>query len=412
MARRKIAVVTGSRADYGLLYWLMREIASDPSLELQTIATGMHLSPEFGLTYKQIEADGFPLDAKVEMLLSSDTAVGVAKSIGIAVIGFADTFDRLRPDILVLLGDRFEILAAAQAAMVARIPIAHIHGGESSEGAIDEAIRHAVTKMSHLHFTAAEPYRQRVVQLGESPERVFNTGAIGLDNLTAMDLLSRPALEAALDFPLTPGPVILCTYHPVTLGKETDGETLRQLLAALSQRPEARVIFTKGNADTGGRELNAMIDEYVAANPRRAAAFVSLGQLRYLSLLREADLVIGNSSSGILEAPSARTPTVNIGPRQQGRLKAPSVIDCDASTNAIVQAIDRALSDEFRQVAAQGVTFFGTGGASKRIHQVLRDAPLDDILSKQFHDMGGGARTKVAASDEACLYHCRSGCQP
>ena len=305
--------------------------------------------------------------------------------------------ERLAADILVLLGDRFEILAAAQAAMVARIPIAHIHGGESSEGAIDEAIRHAVTKMSHLHFTAAEPYRQRVLQLGELPGRVFNTGAIGLDNLTSLTLLSRPALEAALDFPLTPRPVILCTYHPVTLGEEAAGESLRHLFAAFDQWPEVRVVFTKSNADTGGRELNALIDEYVAANPRRMAAFVSLGQLRYLSLLREADIVIGNSSSGILEAPSAKTPTVNIGPRQHGRLKAPSVIDCDASTNAILQAIDRALSDEFRQVAAQGVTFFGAGGASKRIHQVLRDTPLTGILVKRFHEVTGtpspGGRT-------------------
>jgi UDP-N-acetylglucosamine 2-epimerase (non-hydrolysing)/GDP/UDP-N,N'-diacetylbacillosamine 2-epimerase (hydrolysing) len=385
---RKIGIVTGTRAEYGLLYWLMKEIAADPDLCLQTFVTGMHLSPEFGLTYRQIEADGFQIDARVEMLLSSDSPVGIAKSIGLGVIGFAEALDRLRPDILVVLGDRFEILAAVQAAMVARIPIAHIHGGEATEGLIDEAIRHAVTKMSHLHFTSAEPYRQRVVQLGEAPDRVFNVGAIGLDNLTRLNLLNRSELERALDFSLAPGPVILCTYHPVTLKEESAGSAVQALLDAIDQLPAARVVFTKANADTGGRIINQMIDEYVSRNPDRAIAFVSLGQLRYLSLMREADVILGNSSSGIIEAPAAGVPSVNIGERQSGRIKSPSVIDCEESAAAITKALDSALSIEFQKVAASGETFFGSGGSSKQIMQILKEFPLgEEILIKRFHDI-------------------------
>ena len=365
----------------------MKEIVADADLRLQIIATGMHLSPEFGLTYEQIESDGFVLDAKVEMLLSSDSPVGIAKSMGLGVIGFADALARLQPNILVVAGDRFEILGAAQAAMVARIPIAHIGGGETTEGAIDEAIRHAVTKMAHLHFTAAELYRKRVIQLGEAPERVFNTGAIGLDNLTRLDLIDRLALEKELNFRLSPGPVILCTYHPVTLSEDNAGNALREVLRAIDRFPEARVVFTKGNADTGGRVINQMIDDYAAENAHRAAAFVSLGQIRYLSLVREADVVLGNSSSGIVEAPLARTPTVNVGIRQQGRLKAPSVIDCDESTDAISNAIAKALSPAFQAIVADGQTFFGEGGASKRIKQMLKESSLDRILLKHFYDI-------------------------
>lgn len=385
--KRKICIITGTRAEYGLLYWLMKEITSDSDLRLQIIATGMHLSPDFGLTYQQIETDGFTIDAKVEMLLSSDSSVGIAKSMGLGVIGIADALDRLKPDILVVLGDRFEILAAAQAAMVARIPIAHIHGGEATEGLIDEAIRHAVTKMSHLHFTAAEPYRKRVIQLGETPERVFNVGAIGLDNLTQLNLLSRSALESALNFRLNTGPVILCTYHPVTLREGDAGSALRELFKSLDRLPNAKVVFTKGNADTGGRIINQMIDDYAAKNADRVAAFTSLGQVRYLSLLREADVVLGNSSSGIVEAPTAHTPTVNVGDRQRGRLKAQSIIDCDESEDAISAAIESALSPAFQKIAAEGKTFFGEGGASKRIKQVLKEAPMDGILLKRFYDL-------------------------
>lgn len=385
--RRRICIVTGTRAEYGLLYWLMKEVDADPDLQLQIVVTGMHLSPEFGLTYQQIEADGFTIDAKVEMLLSSDSPVGIAKSMGLGVIGFADTLDRLSPDILVLLGDRFEILAAAQVAMVARIPIAHIHGGEATEGCVDEAIRHAVTKMAHLHFTAAEQYRTRVIQLGEAPERVFNTGAIGLDNLAQLDLLDRKKLGEALGFSLDPGPILLCTYHPVTLSEDDAGNAVKELFKALDRLPNGRVIFTKGNADTGGRIINQLIDDYVVSKSERVAAFISLGQIRYLSLLRVADVVVGNSSSGIIEAPTARTATVNIGDRQRGRLKAPSIIDCDQRAESIFAAIQRALSPGFQMIAAKGETYFGHGGASRQIKQTLKQAYLKDILFKQFYDL-------------------------
>lgn len=396
-APRKVCVVSGSRADYGLLFWLLKEIEEEPALVRQLIATGMHLSPEFGLTYREIEADGFEIDEKVEMLLSSDTAVGIAKSIGVGVMGFADALDRLKPDILVLVGDRFEILAAAQAAMAAKIPIAHIHGGESSEGSIDEAIRHAVTKMSHLHFTAAESYRTRVIQLGEDPARVFNFGAVGIDNLASMDLLRTSALEAALDFKLSPGPLVLCTYHPVTLSSSDPGEPLLELFKALGRLPNARIVITKANADAGGRVINEMIDDYVAANPERVRAFVNLGQLRYLSVLSQADVVVGNSSSGIIEAPAARTATVNIGDRQRGRLKASSVIDCEETEGAIFSAVTRALSPEFQELAATSTSLYGTGGTAKRIAEVLRNVSLDGIVRKSFYDLECAATAKATA---------------
>ena len=386
-APRKICVVTGTRAEYGLLYWLMKEIASDPALELQIIVTGMHLSPEFGLTFREIEQDGFTIDARVEMLLSSDSPVGIAKSIGLGVIGFADAVDRLKPEIMVLLGDRFEVLAAAQAAMVARVPIAHVHGGEATEGVIDEAIRHAVTKMSHLHFTAAEEYRNRVIQLGESPDRVFNVGALGLDGLRRPDLMNREELQAALGFPLSPGPILLCTFHPVTLSDSDATAAMSALFEALDQFENSRVVFTKGNADTGGRVINQMIDEYVARNSRRTTAFTSLGQLRYLSLLQVADVVVGNSSSAIVEAPTAGTASVNIGDRQRGRLRAPSVIDCEENAEAIAQAIRDALSPGFQKTAGQKKSPFGEAGASLRIKNVLKATRLDGILFKSFHNL-------------------------
>ncbi|MCX6027642.1 MAG: UDP-N-acetylglucosamine 2-epimerase [Chloroflexi bacterium] len=383
---RTICIVTGTRAEYGLLYWLMKEIAGDPDLKLQVIVTGMHLSPEFGSTYQQIEGDGFVIDAKVETLLASDSPVAIATSMGLGTIGCADAFSRLRPDLVVLLGDRVEILAAAQAAMVARIPIAHIHGGEASEGTIDEGIRHAVTKMSHLHFTAAEQYRRRVIQLGEAPETVFNTGAIGLDNFTQLQLMDRASLETALHFRLSPRPLILCTYHPVTLCDDDGADAARQLFDALDTLADARVVFTKGNADAGRRIITRMVDEWVAHNASRATVFVNLGQVQYLSLLREADVVLGNSSSGIIEAPTARTPTVNIGDRQRGRIRAPSVIDSAESAAAIVSAVQRALSPGFQKIAAKGETPFGSGGASKRIKRTIKEVPLDGILFKRFHD--------------------------
>jgi UDP-N-acetylglucosamine 2-epimerase (non-hydrolysing)/GDP/UDP-N,N'-diacetylbacillosamine 2-epimerase (hydrolysing) len=382
---RKVCVVTGTRAEYGLLYWLMRDLADDKRAELQIVAAAMHLSPEFGSTYKVIERDGFVIDAKVEMLLSSDSGVGVAKSIGLGTIGFADAFERLRPDVVVVLGDRFEILAAAQAAMAARIPIAHIHGGEATEGLIDEAIRHAVTKMAHLHFVAAEPYRRRVIQMGEQPSHVFNVGATGIDNIVRLRLLDRSAIGELLGIPLE-SPTFLVTYHPVTLVEDPE-KGFAQLLKALDVFSSARIVMTKTNADAGGREINRMVEEYSAQHPDRVRAVTSLGQLRYLSVMRNADVVIGNSSSGLLEAPAMGLPTVNVGERQRGRLRSPSVIDCEEEPSAIVAAIQCALTSEFRAVAGRRETPFGRGGTAEAIRDVLVTYPLDGILMKKFNDL-------------------------
>jgi UDP-N-acetylglucosamine 2-epimerase (non-hydrolysing)/GDP/UDP-N,N'-diacetylbacillosamine 2-epimerase (hydrolysing) len=370
---RKICIVTGSRADYGLLYWLMKGIAADTTLELQVAATGMHLSPEFGLTVRQIESDGFTVAGKVEMLLSSDTPSAVTKSLGLGVIGFAEAFERLRPDIVVVLGDRFEILAAAQAALVLGIPTAHIHGGERSEEAFDESIRHAITKMAQWHFVAAEAYRKRVVQMGEPPDRVFNCGSPGLDHLAGLQWLSRAELEQSLGMKLG-RPLFLVTYHPVTLSGESPLVPMRELLAALDAFPEATLVFTYPNADTGGRAIIGCIDEFVARQGARAKAFVSLGQQRYLSLMRECDVVLGNSSSGLTEAPALRRATVNLGGRQSGRLKASSVIDAAEKRDAIVAAVREALSEPFRARLASTESPYGAGGASQAILARLRGA--------------------------------------
>lgn len=382
--KRRVCVVTGTRAEYGLLYWLMKEIQARSELELQLAVTGMHLSPEFGLTYRDIETDGFCIDARVEMLLSSDSAAGIAKSIGLGVIGFADAFERLRPDIVVVLGDRFEIFAAVQAALVARIPVAHLHGGETTEGAIDEAFRHAISKMAHLHFTATEEYRQRVIQLGEDPQRVFCVGAAALDNIRRLELLDRTGLEAALGAPLGPRN-LLVTFHPVTLEHATAGQQFGELLAALDALPaDVRLIFTKPNADTDGRVISAMIDDYAAQHPARAAAYTSLGQLRYLSALRIVDGVVGNSSSGLIEAPSFRTGTVNIGDRQKGRVRGDSVIDCEPTRESIAAALARLLSDAFRAGLAQTVNPYGDEPVAAKVVDVLANHPLDGITKKRF----------------------------
>lgn len=383
-SKRKICIATGARAEYGLLYWLMKEVNADLDLQLQIIATGMHLSPEFGLTYQQIEADGFTIDAKVEMLLSSDSPVGIAKSMGLGVIGFADALDRLKPDILVVLGDRFEILAAAQAAMVARIPIAHIHGGETTEGAFDEGIRHAITKMAQWHFVAAEPYRKRVIQLGETSDRVFNFGAPGLDHLQYLEWMDRPSLEKSLAIKLDP-PVFLVTYHPATLGQREPIAAMNELLAALDEFPGATVVFTYPNADTGGRALIDRLDQWVAANKCRAKAFVSLGQQRYLSLMHETDAVIGNSSSGLTEAPALKKATVNIGDRQKGRLKASSIIDAAENKKSIAAAISKVLSGEFSARLPATESLYGFGDVSRRIKDTLKVVEIK--TQKPFFDI-------------------------
>lgn len=384
---RKICIVTGSRAEYGLLYWLMKEVRADVDLQLQVVVTGAHLSPEFGLTFQQIEADGFTIDAKVEMLLSSDSGVGIAKSMGIGVTGFADALDRLKPDIMVVLGDRFEMLAAAQVALVLRIPIAHIHGGETTEGAFDEGIRHAISKMAQWHFVAAEPYRKRVIQLGETPDRVFNFGAPGLDHLQCLEWMDRPSLEKSLALKLAP-PVFLVTYHPATLGRRKPIETMNELLAALDEFPRATVVFTYPNADTGGRALIERINQWIATNKHRAAASPSLGQQRYLSLMRESDVIIGNSSSALTEAPVLKKPAVNIGDRQEGRLKATSVIDAEERTDSIIDGIKSALSENFRASLPATQSLYGSGDVSRQVKNTLKVVAI--ATQKSFFDIAHG----------------------
>ncbi len=383
--KRKICVVTGSRAEYGLLRWIMQGVKDEPSLSLQVIATGMHLSPEFGLTYHEIEHDGFRIDRKVETLLSSDTPIGITKSIGLGMIGFADALNELQPDLLVMLGDRFELLAAAIAALVARIPIAHVHGGEITEGVFDEAIRHSITKMSHLHFVAAEEYRQRVIQLGENPEKVFLVGGVGIDNIHGLQLLDRKALEKALDFTFG-SKNLLVTFHPVTLESATAPHQMKELLQTLAELPDTKIIFTSPNADTDGRVLITMIQNFLEQH-KNSVMFKSLGQLRYLSCLQYVDAVVGNSSSGLLEVPTFQKGTINIGDRQVGRLKAASVIDCEPTGEAISAALNRLYSVDFQRSLAKVRNPYGEGGASRKIVQKLALLPLEGLVKKTFFDI-------------------------
>ncbi len=385
MSRRKICVVTGTRAEYGLLYWLMKEIESDKELQLQLIVTGMHLSPEFGLTYKEIEKD-FKIDKKIEMLLSSDTTIGISKSMGLAQISFAEGYEDLRSDMLVVLGDRYEIFSAVSAAMIARIPIAHLHGGESTEGAFDESIRHSITKMSHIHFTATEEYKNRVIQLGEDPERVFNVGGLGIDNIKGLKLLSKEDFERSINFKLNTKN-ILVTFHPVTLENSTAKEQFSELLNAIDELKETNVIFTKANSDTNGRVINQMIDEYVKENADKSIVFTSLGSLVYLSALQYIDAMVGNSSSGLLEAPTFRVATINIGDRQKGRIIADSVICCSPSLVSIREAIEKLYSNEFQNILVNVNNPYGTGGASKKIKEIIKSINLIGIVKKKFYDM-------------------------
>lgn len=386
MTKRKICVVTGTRAEYGLLYWLMKEIEADNELELQVIATGMHLSSEFGLTYREIEKE-FRINKKIEMLLSSDTPVGISKSMGLAQISFAEAYDELRPDIVVVLGDRYEIFSVASTATVARIPLVHIHGGETTEGAFDEAFRHSITKMSHLHFTAAEEYRQRVIQLGEHPSRVFNVGAIGIDNIKNISLLSKENFENSIGFKLNKKN-ILVTFHPVTLENSTATAQFGELLSAIDEMEDMNIIFTKANADTDGRIINKMCDEYVAKNSHKAVVFTSLGQQRYLSALQYVDAVVGNSSSGLIEAPSFKIGTINIGDRQKGRIRASSVIDCEPRQDSIGSAFVKLYSDEFQTSLKSVQNPYGDGMVSQKIIEVLKKVELSNILKKSFYDFG------------------------
>ena len=385
MNKRKICVVTGTRAEYGLLYWLMKEIESDETLELQLVVTGMHLSPEFGLTYKTIEEE-FRIDKKIEMLVSSDTAIGISKSMGLTQISFAEAYDELQPDILVVLGDRYEIFSAVSAAMIANIPIAHLDGGETTEGAFDESIRHAITKMSHLHFPCTAEYRKRVIQLGEHPDRVVNFGATGIDNIKHLKLMKKSEFEDSINFKLKKKNLII-TFHPVTLENATSEEQFKVLIDSLDTLDDTLLIFTKANSDKDGRIINSMIDKYVNNNTNKSICFTSLGQIRYLSALQYVDAVVGNSSSGIIEAPSFKIATINIGDRQKGRTRTTSIIDCDNSYSSIIEAFNILYTNSFKKILISTESPYGDGNTSKAIVQVLKKYDLTNILKKSFYDL-------------------------
>ena len=384
--KRKICVVTGTRAEYGLLYWTMKRIQDEPNAELQVIATGMHLSPEFGNTYKTIENDGFTIHRKIECLLSSDTGVGISKSIGLGIISFSEAYAQLKPDIVLVLGDRFEIMGAVTAAMICRIPIAHCHGGEATEGLIDESIRHSITKMSQIHFACTEEYRNRIIQLGELPSNVYNVGGLGIENINKLNLLDREGFEKSIDCKLKSNNYLV-TFHPVTLDKDSAETQFSALINSLDKLDNSLIIFTKPNADNDGRIIIKLIDEYVSKNKHKAVAFTSLGQLRYLSAIPFMTAVVGNSSSGLLEVPSFRIPTVNIGDRQRGRIQGDSVINCDPTETSIKKALDIAKSKEFRDNIKDKVSPYGEINSSEIIIEKLMNISLDDILKKKFYNL-------------------------
>lgn len=380
---RKICIVTGSRAEYGLLSGLMHAIKNDSELELQIIATNMHLSPEFGLTYRNIEQDGFTINKKVVMMISSDTANATAKSVGLGFIGFADAYEDLQPDMVVVLGDRYEIISAVSTALFYKIPVAHLHGGEITEGAYDDCIRHSITKMSHLHFTSTEEYRQRVIQLGEDPNRVFNVGAPGIENIKKVPLMCKDELEATLDRFTLGDKALLVTYHPVTLENSTAEEQIKNLLAALDEYPEYKVIFTLPNSDTDGRVIIQLINEYVAKHADRAVAYPSLGLRRYLSALQFVKAAVGNSSSGIIEVPSFGIPTLNIGDRQKGRLAADSVVNCGTSKEEILEGLEKVLHTEQKETTNP----YEGKNTTAEILQVLKNYPLEGLIQKSFYNL-------------------------
>jgi GDP/UDP-N,N'-diacetylbacillosamine 2-epimerase (hydrolysing) len=382
----KICIATGSRAEYGLMFPLLTLLRQEPNIELQLLVTGMHLSPEFGLTQNQMLKDGFEIHESVEMLLSSDTEVGTVKGLGLGMIGYADALKRLQPDWVVVLGDRFEILGVTIAAHLLRIPVAHISGGEQTQGATDDAMRHAITKMSWLHFAATEAYRNRVIQLGESPERVYNVGAIGLDNIKNLELLDKKAFEAAIDWTLG-AKNILITFHPVTLEHQSAEDQFEELLAALHELSDTHLIFTLPNADAGGRAIVTLIHAFVQKHPENARAYTSLGQLKYLSALKFMDMVVGNSSSGVVEVPSFLIPTVNIGNRQKGREMPPSVINVDTNTAAIRAGIQLGYTPTFRESIKNQINPYGSGNTAPQILSILKKTGKIADLKKIFHDL-------------------------
>lgn len=386
--KKTISILTSTRAEYGLLKPIIAKLNTIKEFDIRIVATGAHLSPEFGLTYKEIENDGLCIDEKIEILLSSDTPSAISKSMGLAMISFADYFEKLNPDLLIVLGDRYETLAVSAAAMNQRIPIAHLYGGETTEGAVDESIRHAITKISYLHFTSIDEYRNRVIQLGEHPDRVYNVGAIGIENILSVEFLSKKELENELEIKLS-RPYAVVTFHPVTLEHNSSEEQIRSLLEVCKEYKNLDFIFTKANADAEGRIINESIDKYVKEN-NNIFVFTSLGMLRYLSALKHSSMVIGNSSSGLVEAPSFGIPTINIGERQKGRLQASSIINCEPTQGSIKQAVNLALSEEYVQKAKKTVNPYGNGDTSNKVVEVIKDYMFNNKidLKKKFYDCG------------------------
>ena len=385
--KKKITVLTATRAEYGLLRPIIQALMACKEFEVSVVVTGAHLSPEFGLTYQEIVKDGIKIDKKIEILLSSDTPVSISKSMGLAMISFAEYFDEKKPDALLVLGDRYETLAVCCAAMNARIPIVHLYGGETTEGAVDEAIRHSISKMSYLHFTSTEEYRNRVIQLGEHPERVYAVGGVGIENAMRMELLSKEELEQSINFALDK-PYAVVTFHPVTLEEGQAEAQFKEILNAFSKHKEMKYIITKANADASGRIINKMIDEYVLENVN-CVAFESLGALRYLSALKYATMVIGNSSSGLVEVPSFKIPTINIGDRQKGRLQAESVINCEPTEAEVLVAMDKACNEQFRLVCAEVMNPYGDGNTSQKVVELMKQKIANEevVLKKKFYDI-------------------------
>ena len=383
--KKKICVVTGSRAEYGLLRWLLKGFQESEYITLQLIVTGMHLSAEYGKTISEIEIDGFSPDRKVEMLLSSDTSVGVTKSMGLGIIGFADSYCELEPDMVLILGDRFEAFSAASAALIANIPICHLHGGEVTEGSYDEKIRHSITKMSNIHFVATEEYSKRVIQMGEDPKYVYNVGGLGLDNISNLNLLSKQELEQELSFKFLKRN-LLVTYHPETSNNKDPYLQFNKILEALSYFKDTGIIFTLPNADTGRNSISSLVKEFCNSKSNYTY-FNSLGSIRYLSCLKYLDAVIGNSSSGIIEAPSFNIPTVNIGNRQKGRIFAKSIINCPLDVNEIQLSIELACSEKYKISISNTKNPYGDGGASKKIIKTIESLNFADLGIKLFHDL-------------------------
>jgi len=385
MIPKKICVVTGSRSEFGLLTPLLSALKDDPDFDLQILVTGMHLSPEFGNTYQEILKSGFTINETIDMLLSSDTSTAIVKSMGLGMIGYADAFDRLKSDWVIILGDRFEAFAVATAAYMKKVPIAHLHGGEATAGVTDEALRHSITKMSTLHFTSAEEYRKRVLQLGEDDDRVFNVGAIGLDNIQNLSLLNKRELEKALNISLN-GEVVVVTFHPVTLENLSSEEQMKELLEALITFENGQIIFTMPNADADGRIIRTMIKQFTITHANKATAFDNLGQLKYLSLMQYSSVVVGNSSSGIIETPAFGRPSINIGDRQKGRIAAESVIHCEPRKASILAALNKAFNSEFREFCTHVQNPYGSGHTTEKIISILKKNMSGINLKKQFVD--------------------------